>query len=251
MGKFMKLRTVFAFFLAAVGMVSSAVATPITFTGSSGSLAASVSFDIVGGNLVVTLTNTSSADVLVPTDVLTAVFFNVSGNPTLSKISGLLAGGSTVIYNGQPAGGVIGGEWGYLNGISEYSDNSGISSTGLGVFGPTSVFPGPNLSGPADPDGLQYGLVSAGDNSATGNGGVTGSGGLIHNSVQFTLDNLPPGFNLAFIDRVTFQYGTALTDTSITGGCTNCVFQQTPEPQSLALVGFGLLALALMRRRKV
>jgi hypothetical protein len=250
----MKLRTVFAFFLAAVGMVSSAFATPITFTGSSGSLAASVSFEIVAGNLQVTLTNTSSADVLVPTDVLTGVFFNVSGDPTLTRLSGLLAGGSTVFYDaqGQPAGGVIGGEWAYLNGISQYSANSGISSSGLGIFGPGNLFPGPDLESPASPDGVQYGLLSAGDNTGTGNGGITGSGGLIQNSVVFTLDNLPAGFTLAFIDRITFQYGTALTDTSFTGGCTsNCLSQETPEPQSLALVGFGLLALALMRRRKV
>src|SRR5262249_52759787 len=52
-------------------------ALPVTFTGSSGSLAASATFDdSVAGTLKVTLTNTSSADVLVPANVLTAVFFS-------------------------------------------------------------------------------------------------------------------------------------------------------------------------------
>jgi hypothetical protein len=249
----MKIRTAFAsvLFLAAVGMASPAPAVPITFTGSSGSLAASVTFDIVAGNLVVTLTNTSASDVLVPSDVLTGVFFNVSGNPALTRLSGLLAGGSTVFYDaqGQPVGGVIGGEWSYLNGLSQYSANSGISSAGLGIFGPGNLFPGPDLEPPTSPDGVQYGLLSAGDNTGTGNGGITGSGGLIKNSAQFTLDNLPAGFTLAFIDRVTFQYGTALTEPSIPGGCIDCTFQ-VPEPESLALVGLGLLTLAFMRRRR-
>jgi len=43
------------------------------FTASSGDLAASVDFSLVGRNLRVILTNTSTADVLAPGQVLTAV----------------------------------------------------------------------------------------------------------------------------------------------------------------------------------
>ena len=52
---------------------------PVTFSASSGDLSASVTFEFDGTSLVVTLINTSAADVLVPVDVLTGVFFDVDG----------------------------------------------------------------------------------------------------------------------------------------------------------------------------
>ena len=58
-----------------------AEAAPITFSGSSGTRAASVTFDTSGTNLIVTLTNTSAFDALVPIDILTAVFFSLAGDP--------------------------------------------------------------------------------------------------------------------------------------------------------------------------
>src|SRR5689334_2617488 len=102
---------------------------PALFVGSAGSRSASVNFDNLGGNLVLTLANTSSLDTMVPTDVLTAVFFTLSGSPTLTPLSALLASGSTVIGDpdGQPVGGVVGGEWGYRS-------DQGVSSSGLGIF---------------------------------------------------------------------------------------------------------------------
>jgi hypothetical protein len=237
--------------LAAFMVAGPASAGPI-YTGSNGTLSASVEFDIVGTDLIVTLTNTSTADVLAPGDVLTAVFFNLDGDPALSRDSAVL-NASTVFYDsdGQPAGGVVGGEWAYLNGLTQYGANAGISSSGFGLFGPSNVFPGANLAGPVEPDGVQYGLLSAGDDINTGNGGITGSDGLIRNSVTFTLDSLPAGFTSADIGTVTFQYGTALTETHIIGECTeNCPpLLQTPEPGSLALIAVGALALAATRRK--
>jgi hypothetical protein len=106
------------------------------------------------------------------------------------------------------------------------------------------VFPGSNLQGPADPDGLQYGLTSAGDNPLTGNTPVTGTNALIQNGVVLTLGNLPVGFNLSSISNVTFQYGTALTDGSIGG--------RTPTdsvPGPFAAVPFIVGLVAGLRRR--
>jgi hypothetical protein len=53
----------------------------VTVTSTNGSLAASAQFDTVAGNLRVVVTNTSVADALVPTDILTAIFFDLIGNP--------------------------------------------------------------------------------------------------------------------------------------------------------------------------
>ena len=207
----------FASLLAAQGASAALV-----FSSSAGSRSASAEFDIVDGKLQVKLTNTSTGDVTVPTDVLTGLFFTLNGNqtPTLTRNSAVIATGSQVIYSGgQPAGGNVGGEWAYKaqSGLLGGQFNQGISSSGMDdTFGPPHLFPGSNLAGPESPNGLQYGLTSAGDNPATGNGGVTGSGGLIKNSVVFTLGNLPAGFTLDDIGSVVrFQYGTSLSEPSL------------------------------------
>jgi len=221
-------------------------AAPVLFSGSSGGLAATVSFDIVGSQLQVVLANTSTGDVLVPTDVLTAVFFNIAGNPLLTRNSAI-SGGPTYLgpAHVSGAGTVVGGEWAYLNGLNQYSANSGISSSGLGIFGPGNRFPGANLAGPGSPDGLQYGLASAGDNQATGNPGGVLNNELTKSSVNFLLTTATP-FDLSAISNVTFQYGTALSEGHFSGTPPRSV----PEPDSLGLAGLALLATAVIRRRR-
>lgn len=214
----------------------------VTFAGASGSLAAAVTFSqsAPGAPLAVQLTNTSTSDVLVPTDVLTGVFFTLAGSPALTRTSAVLPTGSVVVYDadGQPAGGVVGGEWAYKAGLSGAPGGAqaGLSSSGLGLFGPPDLFPGSDLAPPTSPDGLQYGILSAGDNTATGNAGVTGSGGLIKNSVFFTLGTAP-GYTLAStsVSAVSFQYGTALNEPNVVAA--------VPAPESGALLGAGLLVL--------
>jgi MYXO-CTERM domain-containing protein len=210
-----------------------------TFSGSSGSLAAQAEFSVSGTNLVVRLTNTSVADVMVPSNVLTGVFFDVSGpSISLTPVSALLSGGSTVVY-GPDNGGNVGGEWDYASGISGGAGGAayGISSSGLGFFGSGS-FGGPNLQGPASVDGLQYGITSAGDNPATGNTPVTGTNALIKHEVRFTLSGLPAHFDLARVGNVWFQYGTSTSEPQI----------ETPAPGPLAILGLGLAAAARRRR---
>ena len=222
-----------------------AAAGPVLFTGGSGGLAATVSFDLVGSQLQVVLSNTSTGDVLVPSDALTAVFFNIAGNPLLTRNSAI-AGGPTYLgsTNVSGAGTVVGGEWAYLNGLSQYAANSGISSSGLGVFGPGDRFPGANLSGPESPNGVEYALASAGDNPATGNAGILGEE-LTKSSVTFLLTTASP-FDLSAIGNVTFQYGTSLSEGHFSGTTSRSV----PEPGTLGLAGLALLAGAGIRRRR-
>ncbi|MBI4557609.1 MAG: PEP-CTERM sorting domain-containing protein [Candidatus Hydrogenedentes bacterium] len=224
-----------------------AMADSVVFEGTSGSLSASVEFEIDGSNLVATLTNTSTADVLVPADVLTAVFFSVVGDPTLTRVSAVLNVGSVVFFGGTDPGGVVGGEFAYLIGIGGSTPNGetqGISSVGLDIFGPSDRFPGSDLQPPTSPDGLQYGITSAGDDTSTGNTPVTGGGGaLIQNSVVFTLGSLPDGFALSDIYNVSFQYGTDLSEPNVPG-------RLVAEPMTWSLLGLGLAGSALRRIRK-
>jgi len=218
-------------------------ASAVLFTGSSGTFAASADFTFSSGTLTVVLSNVSSADITTEARVLTAVFFSIDTTATLTPVSAILTAGSTVFYDpdGQPAGGVVGGEWAYKKGLSgaPQGANAGISSAGFsgGVsFGTADLFPGSNLAGPLGPDGIQYGILSAGDNTATGTLHIFG--GMIKNSVTFQLSGATAD-DFASIKDVSFQYGRNLTDTNLIG---------VPEPSTALLVAAGLIALAVRRR---
>ncbi len=218
-----------------------AISAPITFIGSSGNLMAQATFDTSGTNLVITFSNMSLADALVPGDILTALFWD---GPAVSPGSVVLNSGSTVLFGGSDSGGVVGGEWAYRCNLTGAPAGCGLSSAGFGLFSPWDVFPGSNLQGPVDPDGVQYGLTSRGDNPLIGNDPVTGPNALIQYSIVATLTGLPAGFDPATgVTNVSFQYGTALDETR---------FGTVPEPKSAVLLGLGLglFCVGSFRRRR-
>lgn len=212
----------------------------LTANASGGGRSAQAIFAASGNDLIVTLTNTATDDIFQPVFVLTGVFFDINGSAvTLTRTSAVLNAGSIVLNDPQPAGGVVGGEWAYKSGLAggPHGATRGISSSGLGLFGPGDLFTGPDLEPPTSPNGLEYGITTAGDNPATNNGGTNTP--LIQNSVVFTFGGLPGGFDPeARITNISFQYGTNLEEPNL----------QVPAPGSACLLAMG--ALGLRRRRR-
>lgn len=220
----------------------------VNFNFSFESFNATADFETAGGNLQITLTNTGAADVTGSHQVLTAIFFDIAGNPALTPISAALAPGSTVI-KGFDGGGNVGGEWVYRSDLSGAPSGAsqGISSAGFGLGFGRANFGGPNLEGPEAVDGPQYGLTSALDNPDTYFGRTTP---LIKNSAVFTLFGLPPNFVLEQdISNVTFQYGTRLGPPN---SQTASLLLLRSNLISLAIIiALGLIGFLVLKPRKV
>lgn len=214
--------------------------------GGMSSLDATVIFQRSGSDLLITLMNSSTADVLTPEDVLTGVYFDIAG-PGLSLVaqSATLDAGSVVRWGGAEPGGGVGGEWAFRSGLAGGPGGAayGISAAGLGLFGPHDAFPGANLHAQNGPQGLNYGLLSAGDDPLTGNTPVTGQFPLIQSGVVFTISGLPEEFDLASITNVNVQYGTSLSEPSFITPIISA-----PAPTTGAGLACG--ALLVMRRRR-
>jgi hypothetical protein len=212
------------------------------FSAHSGSRSAQLTAQVVGNQLVLTLTNTATVDAADPTQVLTAVFFDVGGNVSLTPTSAVLSVGSSIAFccTGTT---VVGGEWAFrqqATGFGPGGTRVGISAAGFGMFG-NPGFPGANLSGPQAVGGLQFGIVSLQDNINHGNAAVTGQFPLIQGGVTFTFD-LPHNTDVR-LSKVVFQYGTDTCEPSLPGVA-------TPEPGAWLLLGTGLTALLARRWRK-
>ena len=221
------------------------------FSGISGDLSAEAAFsNLGGGTLRVRVTNTSPFDVQAPEDVLTAVFFNVEGDPGLTEQSAILSPGSSVIHGGSDPGGVVGGEWGFAQdplGLATFNGlarNYGISSSGFSIFG-SATFPGSNLDDPEALNGLNYGIVSIGDDPLTGNAKVTGGEPLIQYGVDFTFTGLQADLDLSKVSDVWFQYGTDLNEPGYPGTPST-----VPEPGTLGLLCCGVAPIARRLYRK-
>jgi len=205
----------------------------ITFTDPDGtySYSGTADFTQVGTQLNVVLTNTATTAANFQRRILTAVFWDLSGAPSITKNAATITGGSSQI-NGGDAVANIGAHWAFKQGLAANQWGNaryGISATGLGYFGPGDTFP----PGGGSPSNADYGLVPT--------AGTSLGNPYVKNSMTFTL-NLPVSYTLtaSSISNVWFQYGS---DTSE-------FFANVPEPGSIAALSIGLAAFLKRRRRK-
>jgi hypothetical protein len=229
-----------AVLLAALATASHAA--PIVFNatgtnpGSGNALSASASFDIVGTTFTVILTNNNPASV--PSDVLIALFWDMGDNTTaLTNFDADVTAGSTPHPQDLDSNGGN-GEWKFASnlasGLSGITQHYGVGTAGLGIF--------PGGGGQQ----FNWGLINGKSNA---NPAVTG-GTFIDNSVTFTF-TIPAGFS-GTISNVRFQFGTSLSEPSITCSTPTCTPNDdvpTPEPATFGLLGAAMSALYVIRRR--
>jgi hypothetical protein len=124
------------------------VHSPASFIGkgSDGSLTlqAEVSFSVSGNHLVIDLSNTATFKTLDPSDILTAVYFDIKGNPKLTNPTAVVAAGSVLFQSPSqsilktPASLMLKstpGGWDYESGgTKSVSENYGFGAAGLDRF---------------------------------------------------------------------------------------------------------------------
>jgi hypothetical protein len=242
--------------------IAAANARAVTFTGTTTTsskkggtetLKASATFVISNLELVITVSNTGTSDPRSPADILTGIFFDVAGSPSLTPVSAMVAPDSTVIGQRLPLGfdGNVGGEWAYRDDLTKApgGDAYGISSTKLGFFKKSDLFPGKKIKGTHPLSGVQFGITTLNDLLANDQGGVKNKG-LVQNTIIFVFDNLPSNFTVSDISNVTFQYGTSVKNVKKGLDIAGEMVVQVPEPSTVALVAMGFIgALALVRSR--
>ena len=184
------------------------------------------------GVLTITLTALSSP-ALVPTDVLTGLFFDTSPGTLTNGTASLKAGSEAINGDGSVDSSVtnanVGNLWGYAAGVSAHGDTFAISATGaVNGLGHANFGDGSALQGVGGGDVI--GIATA------ANGGVTGKGPYIDNSIVFTFTT--SNFSLSDLGPVIFQYGTSLSEPYSTG--TQVSVSEASMPELLA-VDFGML----------
>jgi hypothetical protein len=221
-----------------------------TFTGTGpGSLpgetlSASATFTVSNLELIVTLSNTGTFDPQTANDILTAVFFTLDGDPKLTPESAQLAPGSSVIGHRLPLEftGDVSSQWAYKNDLVGAPDGTdeGISSTDLKWFNTKNALSKDKIKGFGSLNGVSFGLTTPDDLGGHDRGNLKNQG-LTQNSVVLTFGGLPTNFSIADISDVTFQYGTSPKAPEFLGEITT---MEVPEPSTIALVAFSVLATA-------
>jgi hypothetical protein len=197
-------------------------------------VAASADFSISGNTLTVVLTDTNTSNIAkyVPSDALTALFFNVAGNPLLTYTE---AEASSVRTGSAVKAGPVNitSEWAYafkstgLGGSVSppVTEHYGLGTAGFGIF-----------SGLGGGQQFPYGILDKGFTGSNGNGPVDAAS-FAQDSITFSL-KFNGKLSESDISDVRFQWGTALNEGNVPGLRLSAV----PEPSSLVLMVSGSLA---------
>lgn len=205
-------------------------------------LAAQAVFSIAEDRLTITLRNLAGSSPYqdVPGSTLTGLLWSFgSFDPTLVPVSATVPSGSSIIQASScdvaacDGATNVGGEFRYQAMVLPGGADRGISSAGY--VGGTGNFLGPDLDSPNAVDGVNFGIVSAapGFEPNGGRGGLANEP-LIQDSVVFVLRGVS-GVPESSIARVSFQYGTSLTDPRIPPQGV------VPLPPAVWLLGAGLI----------
>jgi len=225
--------------LTLLAAASKSDAVVFSFEGVSGSgsgdiLHATVEFLCSGSQLTVIVTNTDDNAAFNGADVLSSVYFNIAGNPTLTNGNATLTGGSSLVLknNGSPSStNPLNNEW-FYNSPSSAGTQYAFGATGAIGFSPTNdsfdkVFHGGTGTGGANDD---YGLVPVAGITVGSNDNV-----YANNSMTFTFD-MSDECDVNDISGVFVTYGS------------NAATVLVPEPATMGALAVG--ALALLRRRR-
>ncbi|RAM52804.1 MAG: PEP-CTERM sorting domain-containing protein [Hapalosiphonaceae cyanobacterium JJU2] len=166
-----------------------------------------------------------------PSDVLTAVFWDYNGSPLnlslLSATASTVVSGSSTVGNNVDLLGSL-NEWklpnaSNTNGLPGITQDYGIGTAGLGIFqgGGGQQF--------------NYGIIS--NYSDDANKAVK-DGTFVKGSATFLLSGLTSDFDITKIGNIRFQYGTSLSEASLTPTPTPAP-APAPAPTSKGTISFS------------
>ena len=207
----------------------------------------SAEFQISDSVLTIILTNTTSQTIDAIGQVLAGLTWDITtdGDVSLTPGEALIAYGSELVGVGANGDTDLSSEWGFKDDLAAGSSPSGpigsfgISAVGdvnfVDTFGPGDRFDTEsNLFGPGSPGGIDAAIV--GPNVDLTGGGFTSQGPLVQDAMIFTFD-ITGDLVLGEIGNVQPFFGT------------DGAFL-VPEPATMILVGFGLIGLAGLGRKK-
>jgi hypothetical protein len=200
-----------------------------------GSLSAMATFNVAGGDLHIRLSNISGVPVGSNPEVLSGLFFDLAGDPSLSAGSLSLVPGSFYVHT-PPSFEPADQHWAFAEATGSGLPHYRIGAAGFGLFDGADTF----APGGGDPimDGVDYGLV--------GQLATNPSAGLKKPLIDSAVDIVLKGSlaSLPEITNVSIQYGSSLLETRLEA-------EAIPEPGLYAFVAGALIgAVPLWRLRK-